>query len=1010
MNELLGGNKLRNKQGNLGIQIILLLGVLLFCINSMFWPADPAWLQVQHPASLLNKVNLAHSFTQLGLPIFLLSSGYLASRQLNVLAKAFKIWLFTIFVGLVAVFLLAWLGRSFYIGYVYDKLFLLTRNSSPIISGIILGCVLLAYLQKNVKPSHVKIYFVLSLLLLALPSIFNKSILGLSDPNTIQYSLLVFLAGALLNLQNYNIKHFLGKFALFTSFIFALQILLVLFAPSISMAVHVNLTSTTGRVISSTSFIQILAALCIVGWFSILPSPFKLNNSTIVLGSIAVVACATNWPLIQTIINTNRSTVNNSSMLLLKRNVTEIIPAMIAIFLLTVLLSRLPAIRGLNRGIEKYWGNEAFLSLETAKDQLLSSIKSWWHRHQRSLLTILCAYLLSLMTFMTTINNWQVSPNVTLNYNSLAYVWGARQSLVLLNTLFIWLLFKFIWALTGHYWLSSLTTLAFVILFSLGNYLKIKARNEPVLPTDIAELKAWRSLLGMVDLTTVLTTVIGLLLLFVLIFFLERRFHVRHEKLLVRFTWLILPVLFFSCSFRLNHQRSLIHTLSTGTGNDPTFYNQLAGAQKNGPLLQFMNNLDVTVMAKPEGYSGQTMTRINKKYRKKAAEINKTRPNSLSKQTVIFNLSESFADPTHVPGVTLKEDPMPFIRQLKQKTTSGYMISSGYGGGTANMEYMALSGFPLSSFSATLPTPFTQLVPKLSWNPTLVTQFSKSIAIHPYLGNFYDRPAVYQKFGFDEFMYLGSRHKIRHQRKIERNPYLSDETAYENTLDQIKQNKKSLFINLVTMQNHFPYDENFYNDTAKFGASGTSVKNPSQQATIDDFSMGIHYTDEAVKKFIKEIDQINKPITFVFYGDHLPGIYSGVDMSLEGLKLHQPDYFIYSNKYALNHGAKNKLSGSNQVATNDFTALSLEQSNSKVTAYQALLTQVQKQLPTLSLNTKENLTNNYNSQVQFTNKKGQIIDKNDLTAKQKALYHQFKLVQYDVTAGKHYLKNQHFNK
>lgn len=133
-------------------------------------------------------------------------------------------------------------------------------------------------------------------------------------------------------------------------------------------------------------------------------------------------------------------------------------------------------------------------------------------------------------------------------------------------------------------------------------------------------------------------------------------------------------------------------------------------------------------------------------------------------------------------------------------------------------------------------------------------------------------------------------------------------------------------------------------------------------------------------------------------------------MSLEGLKLHQPDYFIYSNKYALNHGAKNKLSGSNQVATNDFTALSLEQSNSKVTAYQALLTQVQKQLPTLSLNTKENLTNNYNSQVQFTNKKGQIIDKNDLTAKQKALYHQFKLVQYDVTAGKHYLKNQHFNK
>ncbi len=37
---------------------------------------------------------------------------------------------------------------------------------------------------------------------------------------------------------------------------------------------------------------------------------------------------------------------------------------------------------------------------------------------------------------------------------------------------------------------------------------------------------------------------------------------------------------------------------------------------------------------------------------------------------------------------------------------------------------------------------------------------------------------------------------------------------------------------------------------------------------VEEYVMGLHYTDEAVKNFIEKIDSINKPITFVFYGDH----------------------------------------------------------------------------------------------------------------------------------------------
>ena len=90
-------------------------------------------------------------------------------------------------------------------------------------------------------------------------------------------------------------------------------------------------------------------------------------------------------------------------------------------------------------------------------------------------------------------------------------------------------------------------------------------------------------------------------------------------------------------------------------GIDPTFYNQLNGAQINGPTLQFLNNLDFAIMKRPEGYSKTKVEEIVTKYRIRANELNKTRTNDLSKQTIIFNLSESFSDPNHVKATKLKE-------------------------------------------------------------------------------------------------------------------------------------------------------------------------------------------------------------------------------------------------------------------------------------------------------------------------------------------------------------------
>ena len=218
------------------------------------------------------------------------------------------------------------------------------------------------------------------------------------------------------------------------------------------------------------------------------------------------------------------------------------------------------------------------------------------------------------------------------------------------------------------------------------------------------------------------------------------------------------------------------------------------------------------------------MQQLKDKYKKVAADINKNRVNDFKNQVVIFNLSESFSDPNRVPGIQLSNDPIPYIRQLKQKTTSGTMISAGYGGGTANMEYMSLTGLDLSNFSPTLPTPYTQLV------LYVYLFFPESVAIHPYQGVYYSRTEVYKRFGFNRFYYLGSKYKIKYKKKIDRSPYLSDETAYKNALDQVKKANNGEFIILVTMQNHFPYDRNYYNNSDRYTPVGEGIDDYTRNA------------------------------------------------------------------------------------------------------------------------------------------------------------------------------------
>ena len=80
------------------------------------------------------------------------------------------------------------------------------------------------------------------------------------------------------------------------------------------------------------------------------------------------------------------------------------------------------------------------------------------------------------------------------------------------------------------------------------------------------------------------------------------------------------------------------------------------------------------------------------------------------------------------------------------------------------------------------------------------------------------------------------------------------------------------------------------------------------------------------------------------------------------------------------------------------------QVNAKVSPYYALLTDVWQKLPVLTLDITENTINNYNTNMQLLTQDGEAVAKNNLTKEQRQLLEDYKLVQYDLTAGEQYLK------
>ena len=360
----------------------------------------------------------------------------------------------------------------------------------------------------------------------------------------------------------------------------------------------------------------------------------------------------------------------------------------------------------------------------------------------------------------------------------------------------------------------------------------------------------------------------------------------------------------------------------------------------NGLALNFSVCLKYMRVEKPEGYSQESLEQLTADTASDGPSVTVTDPDGTTRPVnVIVIMNESFSDLSVLPRVETNQDAMPFLRSLTENTIKGYAYSSVFGGTTANSEYEFLTG----NTTADLPAgtvPYQMYVS--DGDPTLVSQMAalgyRTIAAHPYRSSGWNRPSVYQNFGFDEVYFEGDFQNREYMRGDSRMGYVTDRCDYENLirLYEEKEEGEPLFLFNVTMQNHSGYQMSWDNLPREVWLTGELE---GRFQTVNQYLSLIYQSDQAFEELIRYFSQVEEQpqVATNFYTDVL-----GIDPPTElAQKKQMVPFFLWAN-YDIPEAEGVELS------LNYLSALLMDTAHLPMTGYQKYLLNLWQTAPVIN--------------------------------------------------------------
>lgn len=305
-----------------------------------------------------------------------------------------------------------------------------------------------------------------------------------------------------------------------------------------------------------------------------------------------------------------------------------------------------------------------------------------------------------------------------------------------------------------------------------------------------------------------------------------------------------------------------------------------------------------------------------------SAAVQRRQPN------IIMVLSESFFDPTTLPGVTYDRDPVAEFHALQQEGVSGAFYSRDFGSGTCNVELEIFTGINSGLLAGE---------DLYSWDPEIFSRLPavplllrgegyRTSLLHMFNDGIYNRTELFSGLGFDNMYFSGDLAAI-YPPAAQAESYweymatrivgggYSDDLMADVLCSQYELLKADgtgpLFLYASSIENHTPYKADKYSPEELTVDPHSALTGQAADYLLC-ISQGSADASASLGKLTDYFRNVEEPTVIVFFGDHRPSLvltdggtlYSALGMvpadsgqwtPEDSAAIHRTDYLIWSN-------------------------------------------------------------------------------------------------------------------
>lgn len=449
--------------------------------------------------------------------------------------------------------------------------------------------------------------------------------------------------------------------------------------------------------------------------------------------------------------------------------------------------------------------------------------------------------------------------------------------------------------ISGSMRVSAITALAISYIFNAISFIVYSFRGSSLMPTDLLAFGTAMNVASHYEFKLkyqMITTTIITVAFMMIAFKFPLRIRFKHSPIVLR-----------SAAAAVLACITGVVTVSDFSEYDISVYDQYYANLMYGSAFSFYVNSTKMGLEKRDDYDPNQIERILLSYDEDQPETDEDTEREESTETsentnpnIIVIMNESFSDLSVINDFETSEEYMPFFNSLEENTVKGQLFVSPFGGYTCNTEYEFLTGMSTGVLSARSAPYLQMMFNKLpySFNTHMKALGYRTIALHPYYADGWNRNVVYNYLSFDKFVSLENLTEYTEYPEYIRG-YVSDKSSYDAILNMLyeKDPDERDFIFNITMQNHGSYDDDSFESEVFLENMNGSYPEAEQYLTL------LKYSDEAFEYLLSSLKSFDEPTVVLMFGDHMPNIEREFYEELYGASLDQLGYDQPQKRYLI---------------------------------------------------------------------------------------------------------------